>query len=112
MSNRAPLDGLSTRQIALQDGHSTYYGSDCRIHGRTLRFTSHGMCVKCKLSANAKSRVTTGLQEYPHHYYSGRNFRSKGYPKTPPAILSEEDRYWWLAGWNDRDVELMARKAA
>lgn len=39
-------------------------------------------------------------------YQSGRNARDHHSNKSPPGHLSWEDRHWWLAGWNDRDIEI------
>lgn len=41
------------------------------------------------------------------YYYAGRNSRNEGNQKTPPATYSWTDRHWWLAGWNDRDMEII-----
>ena len=42
----------------------------------------------------------------PMSYYSGRASREAKNPKTPPATLTWAERHWWLAGWNDRDMEM------
>ena len=42
----------------------------------------------------------------PRAYHMGRERREQGGNKIPPATLSLEMRHWWLAGWNDRDMEL------
>lgn len=43
----------------------------------------------------------------PREYYAGRNSRDNGEHKHAPAWMSIEARHWWLAGWNDRDMELL-----
>ena len=42
----------------------------------------------------------------PTSYYGGRAHREAGGAKTPPATLTWAERHWWLAGWNDRDMEM------
>ena len=42
----------------------------------------------------------------PRAYYMGRERRETHGSKVPPGTLSWVDRHWWLAGWNDRDMEL------
>lgn len=43
---------------------------------------------------------------YPRAYHLGRERRESGGNGNPPSILGWKDRHWWLAGWNDRDIEL------
>ena len=43
----------------------------------------------------------------PMSYYRGRASREAQDPKTPPATLTWAERHWWLAGWNDRDMEMV-----
>lgn len=47
------------------------------------------------------------ITEYtlPLTYYRGRASREAKEPKSPPATLTWGERHWWLAGWNDRDME-------
>ena len=45
-------------------------------------------------------------ETYPKAYFDGRNARETDRPKHAPAWLSRQGRSWWLAGWNDRDIEL------
>lgn len=42
----------------------------------------------------------------PRLYYVGRYARLQNKRKSPPGYLAPVDRYWWLAGWNDADIEL------
>lgn len=42
----------------------------------------------------------------PRAYHMGRERRETQGSKVPPGTLSWVDRHWWLAGWNDRDMEL------
>lgn len=42
----------------------------------------------------------------PLPYYSGRASREAKTSKNPPAHLTWSDRHWWLAGWNDKDMEM------
>lgn len=39
-------------------------------------------------------------------YRQGRTARSNGGLKCPPGHLNWEMQHWWLAGWNDRDIEI------
>ena len=39
-------------------------------------------------------------------YSAGVTARNQGLPKIAPGSLSWGWRHWWLAGWNDRDMEL------
>lgn len=39
-------------------------------------------------------------------YDSVRTARYYNRLKEPPGDLSWEDRHWWLAGWNDKDIEI------
>lgn len=43
-------------------------------------------------------------------YNAGVDARDADHPKAAPGGLGAERKSWWLAGWNDRDIEL-ARKA-
>lgn len=43
---------------------------------------------------------------YPRAYHMGRERRESGGGNAAPAILKSTDRHWWLAGWNDRDIEM------
>lgn len=47
---------------------------------------------------------------YPAIYLTGRSVREAGGHKAPPAYLSICDRHWWMAGWNDMDMELESVK--
>jgi hypothetical protein len=44
----------------------------------------------------------------PQDYQDGRNARVAGLPKIAPANITPVLRYWWLAGWNDADMEYLA----
>jgi hypothetical protein len=44
-------------------------------------------------------------------YHEGYNARTWGNAKVPPGVLNWRDRHWWLAGWNDRDIEIQAKNA-
>ncbi len=44
--------------------------------------------------------------DLPKAYYDGREARSTNQQKAAPSYLSTEGKHWWLAGWNDRDMEL------
>lgn len=39
-------------------------------------------------------------------YRAGMSSRSLRKPKNPPGSLTPYQRSWWLAGWNDRDMEI------
>lgn len=111
--SRQPLDQpISARQSAALSGRTHYYGADCPLHGHVMRYVCNGMCMKCQREAKQAHRVESGEQTYPSAYHSGRHARSKRREKLPPAILSDKDVWWWLAGWNDRDLEMTRRLAA
>lgn len=42
----------------------------------------------------------------PPSYYRGVEARDAGMGKDAPGHLGPICRAWWLAGWNDRDIEL------
>ena len=48
----------------------------------------------------------TNREREARAYHMGRERREQGGNKIPPATLNWEMRHWWLAGWNDRDLEL------
>lgn len=111
--NRQPLEQpISSRQSAALAGRTHYYGADCPEHGHVMRYVCNGMCIKCQREATKAHRVESGEQAYPSSYHQGRHAKSKRRDKQPPAILSEEDVWWWLAGWNDRDLEMTRRLEA
>lgn len=45
-------------------------------------------------------------QQLPDTYYLGRRARQHNEANNPPAGLSWKHRHWFMAGWNDRDMEL------
>lgn len=47
-------------------------------------------------------------------YKAGVEARDLGKDKTPPGGIGAQRRSWWLAGYNDRDIELqvLAEKRA
>lgn len=45
-------------------------------------------------------------QAQRHCYDAGREARDMGKDKTPPGGLGAQRRSYWLAGYNDRDIEL------
>jgi len=46
----------------------------------------------------------------PDSYHRGRLAREEGRAKIAPATCKNTDYWWWLAGWNDRDMELESVK--
>lgn len=48
-------------------------------------------------------------QAQRHCYQAGRDARDLGKDKTPPGGLGAQRRAWWLAGYNDRDIELQVK---
>lgn len=44
--------------------------------------------------------------DIPKAYWDGVEARNGQAAKSAPAWLSLTGRSWWLAGWNDRDIEL------
>ena len=42
----------------------------------------------------------------PLSYFQGREARDKDMAKIVPSTYKNTDYWWWLAGWNDRDMEL------
>ena len=98
---------MSSRTEARARGDVFYNASHpCTRHSTYVRYVSNGMCPVCARENKAASRLSTGEQEYPSPYYTGRNARGKGRAKTPPATLTWAERHWWLGGWNDRDMEM------
>lgn len=53
-------------------------------------------------------RNVIGNQAQRHCYDAGREARDLGKDKSPPGGLGAQRRSWWLAGYNDRDIELQA----
>lgn len=59
------------------------------------------------------SAITTNCTEieplYDPQYYLGRDARDRGFDVTACNIPTYrgEKRSWWLAGWADRDIELL-----
>lgn len=51
-------------------------------------------------------RNVIGNQAQRHCYDAGREARDLGKDKSPPGGLGAQRRSWWLAGYNDRDIEL------
>ena len=43
---------------------------------------------------------------YPSAYHLGRADRYNGKQRSAPANLTFCERHWWLAGWNDTDIEI------
>lgn len=41
-----------------------------------------------------------------HAYNAGVEARDQDVPKVAPGGLGRERKSWWLAGYNDRDIEL------
>ena len=39
-------------------------------------------------------------------YKHGHEARTAGAPKSAPGYLTWGQRHWWLAGWNDCDMEI------
>lgn len=39
-------------------------------------------------------------------YAAGHDAHVVGLQKQPPGGLDMQDRHWWLAGWNDRDIQV------
>lgn len=46
----------------------------------------------------------------PRSYFRGREARDNGMAKIVPVVYKGTDYWWWLAGWNDRDMELESVK--
>ena len=42
----------------------------------------------------------------PQSYFLGREARDEKTEKIVPPIYKGTDYWWWLAGYNDRDMEL------
>lgn len=96
------MNQLSPRDKAILRGESKYIGSVCkRGHTPAVRDTKRGYCLACQQELMEARSTDT-----PKPYVDGASARSKGMPKAAPGILSDVMRYWWLAGWNDRDIEL------
>jgi hypothetical protein len=93
---------LSPRDKASLRGETKYVGNVCaRGHEPAIRNTRDGACLACKEERREALNTDT-----PIAYINGVSARTRGLPKVAPSRLSEVMRYWWLAGWNDRDMEL------
>ena len=46
----------------------------------------------------------------PRSYFRGREARDKDMARIVPPMYKGTDYWWWLAGWNDRDMELESEK--
>lgn len=93
---------LSPRDKAILRGEKKYIGRICpRGHEPAIRDTKRGACLACEAERREARSTDT-----PMPYIHGMSARTKGLPKVAPSRLSEVMRYWWLAGWNDRDMEL------
>lgn len=44
-------------------------------------------------------------EQMPAAYYNGRFERSRNKPKSPPYPALSKLWAWWVAGWNDADIE-------
>lgn len=96
---------MTPRQQAKRTGAIKYTGKPCPMHGTTVRYTSNGSCVDCVTNGTVKMRKA--MEDHlPIEYYYGYNARNRKTKKMPPGKLAPVMRYWWLAGWNDRDIEL------
>ena len=42
----------------------------------------------------------------PRSYFRGREARDNDMAKIVPPTFKGTDYWWWLAGYNDRDMEL------
>lgn len=45
----------------------------------------------------------TGIER--KHYRDGMQARDDGLACCAPGDLSWRHRHWWMAGWNDRDIQ-------
>lgn len=45
-------------------------------------------------------------ERLPDVYYQGRKARDQFMCCKSPPGLGMERKHWWMAGWNDRDMEL------
>jgi ribosome modulation factor len=52
--------------------------------------------------------MTAKYQYTPPEYQQGVTARDKQRNKRAPGYMNIRARHWWLAGWNDRDIELGA----
>ena len=50
--------------------------------------------------------IECASKEQQNTYHAGRNAREQGLHKSPPGHLNWEMQHWWLAGFNDRDIEI------
>lgn len=102
---------MTPREQAASNGEHKYVSTPCVKHGLVPRFTSNGTCIHCAQEATDKHR-SAERADLPEPYWMGRCTRSRGEPKEPQQYLSSEDRHWWYAGWNDRDIELAKPRGA
>lgn len=99
---------MSTERSTARENGEMFYTSQrpCEKHGSHLRYASSGRCPDCAEESAEDSKLATGEQKLPSLYHAGRISRSNKRPKVPPSLITWADRHWWLAGWNDRDMEL------
>lgn len=55
------------------------------------------------------ARVTES-HDIPQAYHDGVRARLEGEEKHAPSWLSTQGRSWFLAGWNDKDLELLSKR--
>lgn len=48
--------------------------------------------------------------DIPQAYHDGAIARREGEEKHAPPWLSAQGRSWFLAGWNDKDIELSSKR--
>jgi len=51
-------------------------------------------------------------EKHPKPYYDGLNARAAELASKPPysSVTQTTDFFWWMAGWNDADIELNKKK--
>lgn len=55
-------------------------------------------------------RNVMSSQAQRHCYQAGREARDRDQDKSPPGGLGAQRRSFWLAGYNDRDIELQVQE--
>ena len=87
-----------------QGGH-LYLNQDLPVRV-TARFLNQVRAVVKALEASRELAAEPPEPVTPETWYTrGRKARQKGAGKVPPHGLDACSRSWWLAGWNDRDIE-------
>lgn len=62
--------------------------------------------LPCTCKPGSGAKFTNPRRGTEFAYNAGVDARDADVPKVPPGGLGVERKSWWLAGYNDRDIEL------